>query len=582
MTKHVCSNKKKLALNPDRRQERRNIKETGIILGMETTQLNNSLSFHGLPKLCPKTTSDPGSDFGSVFSRSLRNSPDPEASHTPEHKEPNLRKRTLNFHSDSDLDSSTPKKRIGPSTPKRTETASPKKRIRSPSSDSDDHLVISETEMVKRKNEEDTPDHRGTDFIPGIPPDYPNYKVDEGTSIIRFVDYAMSADLLPQHFAPPPLPPIYDEPKLPKFAIGWMQGEQHTYRHGMIYDNSIIHVFCQLQIKSNLHRIVNQYGKNIPKNDLESYDTLPEFKTKHDIKKKVLELIPLWIAEAEQAVEDFDNAVSLWQQQVVDWEVDALRAALNLPDDVLEKLKGEALIQDCSEWQVGYGKPPGRAFLHNWANKVQDQIKAKNYVIPAGKTFPQRIENAKKFRNALHKEVRTDEEARNRAKKRNDSDSDEEFIRPSFDEEDDAFVTLMSFTNNKIDTSKLYDWVVDRHLIWKKPTVRATKKNFANVFDLAAPPDTKDTPASKGLLKDKCRFPHSIADETWGPCATALEAYLLSTGKDIDLMFSTRGQNILLDIEKWFFTQETVDFHEKPLEKWPLDESILRRLPNIR
>ncbi|RAH66690.1 uncharacterized protein BO66DRAFT_441815, partial [Aspergillus aculeatinus CBS 121060] len=134
-----------------------------------------------------------------------------------------------------------------------------------------------------------------------------------------------------------------------------------------------------------------------------------------------------------------------------------------------EQDSGDQFKPNCCFYAVSSVK----VYLHNWSNKVQDQIKANNYVIPATKSFPQRIENAKKFLNALKKEVQTDEEAKSRAKKRQhkDSDSDdEEFIRPPFDEEDKSFVTSMSFNNDKLDPSKLYTWMVDRHLIWKKPT----------------------------------------------------------------------------------------------------------------
>ncbi|PYI35466.1 hypothetical protein BP00DRAFT_442637 [Aspergillus indologenus CBS 114.80] len=111
--------------------------------------------------------------------------------------------------------------------------------------------------------------------------------------------------------------------------------------------------------------------------------------------------MPSDITQAEKAMEDYDEDISIWQQEVVDWEVNAIRAAVNLPAEKLSELKEDALIQDNTEWQVGYGKPPRRVLLHNWANKVQDQVKSKNYVIPAAKAFTERIETAKKFQAAV-------------------------------------------------------------------------------------------------------------------------------------------------------------------------------------
>ncbi|PYI24974.1 hypothetical protein BP00DRAFT_431710 [Aspergillus indologenus CBS 114.80] len=126
MKKHVCTNKKKLALKPHRREERRQIKKHGIFLSMERRELNNSLSFHGLPKLCPQTRSDPGSDYESVFNfHSRPNSPVPDKSaHNSPDREELLKKRTLDFHSDSEqkIETPKPKTRI-----ERIET--PKKRV---------------------------------------------------------------------------------------------------------------------------------------------------------------------------------------------------------------------------------------------------------------------------------------------------------------------------------------------------------------------------------------------------------------------------------------------------------------------
>ncbi|RAH47225.1 uncharacterized protein BO95DRAFT_462255 [Aspergillus brunneoviolaceus CBS 621.78] len=108
-------------------------------MGLDTAQLNSSLSFHGLPKLCPRARSDPGSDFESACNRSQRNSPVDEEepagdldANVPE-PESKLKKRTLDFHSDSDdpTKNSPPKKckPILPTTKKLSRPIPPKTPI---------------------------------------------------------------------------------------------------------------------------------------------------------------------------------------------------------------------------------------------------------------------------------------------------------------------------------------------------------------------------------------------------------------------------------------------------------------------
>ncbi|RAH66066.1 uncharacterized protein BO66DRAFT_460604, partial [Aspergillus aculeatinus CBS 121060] len=177
----------------------------------------------------------------------------------------------------------------------------------------------------------------------------------------------------------------------------------------------------------------------------------------------------------------------------MDWEVEALQKALNLFKEKFYEMKSKAMEEDLDGWQVGFGKPPTTPYLHNWANNPTDTIKTKSYVIPASKVLYQHVESAKKFLNALEKEVRGDEAALQKEadlekaarkkesaqKKRNckkeeskdcpDSGS-KEFVRPAFDE-DDEFTTSMSFKNPGKDQSNLYNWVADRHLIWEMSSV---------------------------------------------------------------------------------------------------------------
>lgn len=128
----------------------------------------------------------------------------------------------------------------------------------------------------------------------------------------------------------------------------------------------------------------------------------------------------------------------------------------------------------------------------------------------------------------------------------------------------------------------LYEWIQDRHLMWKSPNLTVPRRAYGTIYGLPEVPDVDKIPeAGKGLLRDKCKLKEVLASGyTWGPPADALKSHCKAKYK-LGSVLNKRARAFLGAAETWFFAQQDRSFIGTPLEQWPLPNDLLRRLAKI-